>query len=102
MSLRDRAEVTEVDFFRRRQLMDDGRRSADGGRRSAVGSRQETKNNCGSPANSRHISLLQIRQIWHITTLSLSQLFSNKNHNPNLSVQTLPATILFKHHKYIS
>jgi hypothetical protein len=39
MSLRDRAEVTEVDFFRRLQfkLMVDGRWSTDDGRRSAVG-----------------------------------------------------------------
>jgi hypothetical protein len=33
MSLRDQAEVTEVDFFRRRWSTDDGRRSAVGGRR---------------------------------------------------------------------
>ena len=37
MSLRDRAGVTEVGFFRRQQLMDGGRRTAVDGRRTAVG-----------------------------------------------------------------
>ena len=42
MSLRDRAEVTEVVFFQKtavdgRRSTDGGRRTADGGRRTAVG-----------------------------------------------------------------
>ena len=36
MSLRDRAEVTEVDFFRRQQSTDGGRRTTVDGRRSAA------------------------------------------------------------------
>ena len=54
MSLRDRAEVTEMDFYRRRQSMDGGRRTTVDGRRSAAPSEPKSP-----PSHLRNVSVSQ-------------------------------------------